>query len=140
MFTVNQTPPPILSRNRGNAYTSVIRAVTVSAFSMTLVSRFDNPGQYVLFQFGRSGTRLLSVSFVRCLCPLEAVFVFIPYIEIMGLRLVENVQPLQDVAGHSDWCCERARKPRVRVPASLIIRSGIMGQSLTLLKPYFPQL
>lgn len=64
----------IFSRSRRNTNISVIRAITVSSFSTTLVSRFDNPVQYVLFRFGRSSTWLLIVSFVRCLYPLDACF------------------------------------------------------------------
>lgn len=57
----------------------------------------------------------------------------------MGLRLAANIQPLQDAPGHSVWCRERGWKPRFHIPASLVISSGNMGQSLTLVGPRFPQ-
>lgn len=95
------TRPLIFSRKRRNTNTSVIRDVTVSSFSMTLVSHLDNPGQYVLFQLGRS-VHGCGQSALLDACNLwKLVLVFISYKKIMGLRPTENVQPLWDISWHA---------------------------------------
>lgn len=85
--------------------------LTVSSFSTALVSCFDNPVLYVLFQSGRSGARFLLVSFIRCSCPLEASFcIYFQHEDHVGDQL-KNAQPLQDISGH-------AQSGVVRVPES----------------------
>lgn len=92
----------------------------------------------MFFQFGRSGT-WLSVSFVRRLYPLGAVFVLVSYIKVMGHDAWKVFNFCKRLQGTQTGVL-RAWKPRAHVPASPINSSGITAQSLTLLGPQFPQL
>lgn len=89
--------------------------LTVSSFSTALVSCFDNPVLYVLFQSGRSDARFLLVSFIRCSCPLEASFCIYFQHEDHGFetswKMLNLFKISQGTLSLVSWECLKAQGP-----------------------------